>query len=80
MLAQVAHVQRLPAVVSPPERGVIAICSRIPDVKPYAYWVDQCFVVPARLTQQRCCIHSIHRSQCEYTFEPTVCLCRSACT
>ena len=35
------HVQRLPAVVSTPERGVVAICSNIPDVKPYADWVDQ---------------------------------------
>ena len=56
-----------PAVdVATPGHGVIPIRSLIPDIKPYAYWVKQRFVIPARVTQQLHCTHPFHQTQCEH--------------
>ena len=51
---------------SPLGDGVIPICaSAFPDIKPYAYWVDECFVVPSQVTQELSCSHAFHNTQCD---------------
>ncbi len=60
------HLQ--PIDIPVPEHGVIPIfAAAFPDIKPYAYWVDDCFVTPSRLTHQLRCGHSFHKTQCVYT-------------